>query len=886
VKKPDFCTDCSISRYTGDKYIPLQCGSGTELFVSDAGSEDDGKVGRSLSDGTGSWFNSMLRAARIAKSTINLINTIGCCPPDRIFPGSDKWTLTDRGIARQAVDRCAAHHLQPALSAINPTRVVALGPEALYQLTGRSGIELWRGSPLPLKEHMAEGPRVVATLHPSALMKQAKLFSVATGDLRRGLTLPPENYDLYPTIDTVRAFNATSFAFDFEWDTWGNITMCGLSNRYYSAIVVPFVGDYIPELQRIFEGAEEIIGHNIVDADTWYFEKFGWKVRARLMDTMLAQHLIQPDMKHGLSFVASVFTGKVFWKGHGEEHEDESGNILPTGAQWRTWDSPEAIPRNFGGYGGCNSADEAWRLYNARDTDGSLQAATPIFRLLREWQQEPVYRNVSVPAAYICRDMNRAGLKLNHSRITRVREGLITDIARIESTLPEGLLPYDTPITKTISTPEGTYKPRSVTCKGNKQRGIHEPVVYDCAPTDTLRTCEVCGRELKPKKLVAIKRIKVPSTKRIVPWNSTPMVLKYAQDRGLKPVQHLKTGADTADKRARKIWGRTETEFTIVDQLKKLNTLKNSFAKPGLLQTERIFFRLAVTGTSEGRLSAAGQRRGIDPNIQNQPKDIRKIYIPDSPAHCFVKSDVIQGENMLTAHLAKDYERLERLNTAGYNEHCHMGKLFFNTDVDKKNPLYRGAKIINHGRNYGLGQKTTQEYLAAEGFYYAISDIREMFEIWKKINARTAQWQRETVEIAQKQGYLQNPFGRRRWFQGRDFATKALAFLPASTLADVVFRMMIALCPEREEFSEIWPELNLSVVASMPEGYRLAIQVHDEICLHGPKATWQEAAHALQAVMTQPWKELDGFSLRCDMEYCPDSWGEGIAVQDVLQLAA
>ena len=129
--------------------------------------------------------------------------------------------------------------------------------------------------------------------------------------------------------------------------------MCGLTDKSYTSICVPFVEPFISELKRIFEAAEVIIGHNIVDADTAYFEKLGWNVSAKLHDTMLAQHLIQPDYRHGLAFVASVFTNKVFWKGKGEEQEDEAGNILPAGAQWKTWDSPDAIPREFGGYGGC-----------------------------------------------------------------------------------------------------------------------------------------------------------------------------------------------------------------------------------------------------------------------------------------------------------------------------------------------------------------------------------------------------------------------------------------------------------------------------------------------------------------------------------------------------
>lgn len=819
----------------------------------------------------------MLRAARIPRSKLNFVNVIGCYPAGGVYPGSEKWSHTDGRTAREGVEYCRVHHLEPALVQIQPTRIVALGEEPLRTLTGRQGISLWRGSPLPLRGEAHRGPRVMPTESPSSLMRKANMFSVAVRDLQKGLEIPPENYDLDPTLETVQAFRATTFSFDFEWDQWGNITMCGLSDRWYHAICVPYKGLFIGELKRIFEAAEVLIGHNIVDADTSYFDKLGWTVTAKLHDPMLAQHLVQPDMRHGLGFVASVFTSKVFWKGQGEEQEDEAGNIIPTGAQYKTWDSPDAIPREFGGYGGCRSVDEAWRLYNARDTDGSLQTEAPIFRVLKEFGQERVYWNVSVPAAYICRDMNATGLRIDHERLRVIREDIDEQLAREELNLPEGLKPYEEPCIKQIPAPAGTYKPRTIKCKGGKKYGgTHEVYEYTCTQPNTDTTCPICSRVLKGVKLSEVKRIKVPSTKRIVPWNSTAQVLKYATSKGCKEVAHQVTGNATADKRARKIWGREHTEFTTVDALKKLVTQRNGFAKDSLRDIDWVKFRLAVTGTSEGRLSCSGVYPA-NLNLQNQPKMIRKIFIPDKPGYGFLSHDIVQGENMLTAWLAKDWVRWERLNTPGFDEHCYMASRFFNKPVGADDPLRKPGKVINHGRNYGLGERKTQDYLAAEGFYFSVGDVKEMIEIWKKENARTAAWQQETIFLAQRQSYLENPFGRRRWFQGRDFATKALAFLPASTLADMVLRMMIAHFPEK--FGQEIMNLGLCAVGAILPGWRMCLQVHDDIVFCGPDETWREQAVINRDVMQQPWKELDGFQFRVESKYSTVSWGDGKVVE-------
>ena len=875
--KPDFCQQCPINHVTTG-YVPLQRGTGTELWVGDAAGEEEIKDGKPFVGGAGSWLNSMLRSARISRPTLNIINTIGCRPPGNVYPGSDKWTSTDKVTAYQGIQYCREHHLEPALVQLQPSRIVALGDEALTSLTGRSGITLWRGSPLPLRNQLALGPRVVPTLHPAFLMRQAGLFTVAVRDLRRGLELPPEDYNLYPIIEQVRNFTDRTFAFDFEWEPrTGDITMCGLTSKPYTSICVPFVDPFISELKRIFEAAEVIIGHNIVDADTAYFEKLGWNVRARLHDTMLAQHLIQPDYRHGLAFVASVFTNKVFWKGKGEEQEDEAGNILPAGAQWKTWDSPDAIPREFGGYGGCINGDEAWRLYNARDTDGSFQAEDGIFRALARFGQEHVYWNVSLPAAHICRSLNEHGLRIDRRKLADIRSTLESEIREMEQQLPEGLKPYEKPITRTVPAPSGTYRTKSLHCSGRKSdKSIHERVDWTVSQPGPWN-CGVCGREFN-SKLAIVKRVKVPGTKRIVPWNSQQQVIAYATGKGCKVVPHVKTGNSSGDKRARKIWGREHTEFATVDSLKKLITQRNSFAKDGLLGIDWIKFRLSVTGTSEGRLAC----RGVYPanlNLQNQPKIIKKIFIPDQPGYGILSHDIVQGENMLTCWLAKDWERWERLNTPGFDEHCHMASLFFNTSVDANNPLRKPGKVINHGRNYGLGERKTQDYLAAEGFYYSIGDIREMINIWKTQNKRTAAWQQETIHLAERQSYLENPFGRRRWFSGRDFATKALAFLPASTLADMVLRMMIAHFPE--QFGIEIMALGMNTIGSIVPDWRMALQVHDDLVFIGPDETHMEQAHINRAIMTQNWKELDGFAFRVESKYSTVSWGDSKVLEGV-----
>lgn len=711
------------------------------------------------------------------------------------------------------------------------------------------------------------------------------MVSCTIRDMRKSVEVPPEDYNLHATVSDLAAFSSRSFAFDFEWDWQGNITLNGLSDKFYHALVGGWNGATVPEYKRIFTQATDLIGHNIIGADTRYFEKLGWDISgARLHDTMLKQHLVQPNMKHSLLFVASIFTNKPVWKGRGKEAEDADGNIIDIKEQWKTWNTGEAIPRALGGYGGCKDSDESYRLYNARDTDASFQVNYHLDELLKHYKLESVYWNVAVPIAQICRDINERGIAIDPDRVKDIRAYLTEEITRLDASLPAGLKTYEQPITKSVPAPEGTYKAKTSKCKGTKKAGTaHLPASWEVSkpgPTE----CPVCHTP-KEVKLAQVKKIKVAATKTVVPWNAAQKVQRYAIGLGLKQYINRKRGTAAADKNARKGWGREFPEFRIVDKLKALQTEKSNFAKQEMEHLDRLFFELLTHGTSEGRFSSKGKREGIDPNIQNQPPAIRKIYIPDKPDYSFIELDYASGENMLTAYLARDFERLERLKQDGYSEHHDLACKLFNLPStttkkeskawgEEKKDLYGVGKILNHGGNYGMGYKKVREELEVEGFFYSEADCKEFVAMRQKLNPRTTQWQDETISLAKRDGFLRNPFGRMLWFSSRDVATKSLAFLPASTLADIIIRAMIAHYPQR--FSREVEVLRLDRLGGFLPDWFINIQVHDSLVLQGPHENALRQAEVTKAVMTQPWKELDGFSLDVETKggNPGQSWGE------------
>ena len=417
--RPGFCDACPISKYT-QGYVPPQVVEGSnKLLVGEAAGENEINIGKPFVGKAGGYLNQMLKAAGEPRHGWNVINVIGCQPRKNIFPGSNEWVFTNRKTAKEAVDYCKKHHFAPFVKSKKWNKILAAGERALNATTGKVGISYWRGSPLDFVLDFEAKPKVMPIYHPSYIGRMSQYFGLTINDIQKSLILPKNNFDLNPDINKLRDWKPKVFAFDLEWNTkTDEITICGISDGFYNAKVFTWNETTKEFLKEIFEGATDLIGWNIVSADLPYFEKFGWNITARLHDTMLKQHLIQPDFKHSLAFAASAFSNFPFWKGRSKEEDDESADL--SGApQYKTWNKSWAIPTQYGGYGGCRSEDEAFKLYNAYDTARSFEIEDPINRELISKGLESVYWNVSLPAAKICKDITAKGWKLDRTKSSR-----------------------------------------------------------------------------------------------------------------------------------------------------------------------------------------------------------------------------------------------------------------------------------------------------------------------------------------------------------------------------------------------------------------------------------------------------------------------------------
>ncbi|GFP98123.1 DNA polymerase i b chloroplastic/mitochondrial [Phtheirospermum japonicum] len=291
--------------------------------------------------------------------------------------------------------------------------------------------------------------------------------------------------------------------------------------------------------------------------------------------------------------------------------------------------------------------------------------------------------------------------------------------------------------------------------------------------------------------------------------------------------------------------------------------------------------------TETGRLSA---RR---PNLQNQPaleKDrykIRQAFIA-APGNSLIVADYGQLELRILAHLANCTSMLDAFRAGGdfhsrtaMNMYPHIRKAVERKDVllewhpqpgQEKPPVpllkdafaseRRKAKMLNFSIAYG---KTTVGL--ARDWKVSREEAQDTVNLWYSDRQEVLSWQEERKKEARQYQRVYTLLGRARHFPSlknassahRNHIERAAINTPVQgSAADV------AMCAM----------LQISRNARLKElGWRLILQVHDEVILEGPSESAEEAKAIVVDCMSKPF---DGKNfLRVDLSVdakCALNW--------------
>lgn len=241
------------------------------------------------------------------------------------------------------------------------------------------------------------------------------------------ITTMPHSYYLADTAEKQIALceqllQEKSFAFDTETDGLDPLTagLVGMSFaiREQEAWYVPVSAnreeatDIVLRLAPALQHPEiEKVGQNI-KFDILALRKYGVRVKGPLFDTMLAHYLLNPELRHGMDYLAETYL-----KYKTVPIEDLIGPKGKKQASMRT------VPI------------EQIKEYAAEDADVTLRLKHYFAPLLKQEGLESLFFEMEMPLIYVLAEMEATGVKLDTEALKQSSEVLSQQLSALEESI-------------------------------------------------------------------------------------------------------------------------------------------------------------------------------------------------------------------------------------------------------------------------------------------------------------------------------------------------------------------------------------------------------------------------------------------------------------------
>ncbi len=256
-------------------------------------------------------------------------------------------------------------------------------------------------------------------------------------------------------------------------------------------------------------------------------------------------------------------------------------------------------------------------------------------------------------------------------------------------------------------------------------------------------------------------------------------------------------------------------------------------------RTGRVHTSFHQTGTVTGRLSSS------DPNLQNIPvrteegKLIRAAFIADE-GNLLLSADYSQVELRVLAHFCED----EKLIAAFRNDqdiHRIVAAEVFGVSPEDVTPEQRSkAKGVNFGIIYGQ-----TAFGLARGLRIPREDAARFITAYRARFPKIQQFLSQCIEQAQRYGYVETIFKRRRRITGLDSSNQAVRAgaerlainsVVQGSAADLIKQAMLNIARRIE--AEGRPA-------------RMLLQIHDELVFEAPAAAVEAEADMVASEMAR-----------------------------------
>jgi uracil-DNA glycosylase family 4 len=784
------------------EYVPGE-GPGDANFaiVGEAPGSHEDRIGKPFVGPTGDLLEEMLSEVGVHRSEVYLTNVVKYQPP-----GNDIKKLPMMGID---LDKCVSD-LWIELNAIKPNCILALGNTALKALSGKDGIQKWRGSVILGKDAKT---KVIGTIHPAALLHSegesqggAMNFSARVyiiHDIKRAF-----EHSKYPDyrpprrrLEIIRSAVSLARFFEFyrghdtlsvDIEVLRAIPVCiGLSFHPNHGVSIPLLDVFslqnkdgihrheLAQMWRILAGQLartdlKIIGQNFKFDHDKLERPCGFRIGNVRADLMLMMHTLYPELPKSLGFSTSIYTEEPYYKDEGKDFNFAKQKI------------------------------DDLLTYNARDAAVTLEAAKKCLAEARsvevngfpDWFDNFYFGFVN-RLHYFYKDMERVGLPINKKKRAELVKQYTKKVEDAQAAM-NALAGFELNVNSPKAVAIYLYKELKFPERGEWMIGKNGNRYFKYH-TDEETIVALAANHAKKDARKRSSCEQILTTRRLKKALGTYFLAVPDFDGRMRTSIRI-AGAET---------GRTS----------------NSLLKP------------PVRPSVEVTIGKKKKKRNIGLAFQTLTKfgdgaEVREIFEAED-GYEFIEIDQSQAEARVVALLGRDEATLSMFGRVDI--HKLTASWIFGVPPDQINKELRFiGKTTRHAGNYGMRKRRLMFLVNTDAKRYGIdieiSEWRagEILDKFHEFNPSIRQVFHYEVEQALLNNMmtLVNPFGRRRQFLGRwndELLREAFAQIPQSTVADQT------------------KKAGLEIVDKIPDAKNwLCLEAHDALLALVPKARREE----------------------------------------------
>jgi len=701
----------------------------------------------------------------------------------------------------------------------DPWLIVPTGNTALKALTGRGrwpwelrnappGITAHRGSIYHYEDRKGRSIKVIPTIHPAAVFRQASWEGRCVDDWRRisvdanfrDLRLPEREHFIKPSLDDIKGFveqarsRASVLAVDIETPRERSveryllkngqerfryrlgdprITCVGFSYDPAFSITIPTTLSYWQDQEWVDQAWAYIrelcalpcahAGQNFL-FDRWWLAQpeYACSVSEAVYDTRWMDHCLNPTDDHDLGYQASLHTREPYWK------DDCKGT-----------DDLEGEPTDI----------ETYYRYNGKDACVTRELVDVHVARLEEAGRTRAYERLYVSMFDPMLATMLEGMRVDTKAQKRRYMTLIAECVAIQEKL-------------TTIAGEKLYGKKDLS-RVALQRFLHE----------TLKLPRVIDRKTHgvTVKEVAIRRL----------------MLKYPE----------KLGRDGEEDRPGPLILTHRRKFKVA-----------SFIKEGVVDADN-HTRCSYGFVDTLRLNSGKNPRRSGNNHQNQDRELLDLFLP-RPGHIVLEPDLSQAESRIVNMLTRSKRLIERARAQPWenDDHDRAGAVIFHpelrqTAISSTHYMAGGAvsklerylgKRCRHAGNYGMHGMKLSEELLKEGYTLTPEECQGYINfIVNDDTPEVLDWQRDVRMTVLRDRALSTTWGYTVSYDGL-------------RLTDELYRSAYAMVPQSECTTILnqwgWVPLYYWIRATKVDTYVMK-QHHDSIAIsvHPSRAweTWQ-----------------------------------------------